>query len=194
VRRRAKSVKAQSRTVFYAREPQRPEADDSCAKQRRGLLIGKTRGDRVNKIFGRDNKLCVAAIHAVAGEQRAVAKIFRAGPAIFARSVRSMQPRDAHTVADPKALRALTLLLHKAHNLVARNHRGFARRQFSFNHVQIGSAHAAGAHAHQYFTAFRLRRRGIRVLQWIRLNRGWRAQQACFHHETSALSQPIRCA
>jgi len=64
----------------------------------------------------------------------------------------------------------------------------FARRQFSFDNVQVRSAHAARADAHQYFTALRLRHRNVRIFQWIRFNRGWRPQQACFHRATSALS------
>ncbi len=123
VRRRSESIKAQPPACFDAREPQRPEADDSRAKQRRGLLIGKAFRNRINKIFGGDNKFRVAAIHAIAREQRSVAKIFRPGPAVFACSVRSMQPGNANAGADPKAPRVLPLPLDNAHNLVAGNHR-----------------------------------------------------------------------
>jgi hypothetical protein len=42
--------------------------------------------------------------------------------------------------------------------------------------MQIGPAHAAGAHTHQNFTALWLRHRDLRIFQRIRFNRTRRAQ------------------
>src|SRR5207249_385426 len=118
VPRRAEAVKTQSRTTFYAREPQRPEPDDSRAKQRRGLFIGKTFGNRVDEVLGRDNEFGITAIHAVARERRAVAEILHASAAIFAGSVRSMQPGNAHARPDRESLCALAPFLNDADDLV----------------------------------------------------------------------------
>jgi hypothetical protein len=104
-----------------------------------------------------------------------------------------MKPGDANAVADPEAPCVLSLPLDNTHDLVAGNYGRFARWQFSFDHVQIGSAHPAGAHAHEHFTAPWLRRGDFRIFQRIRFNRSRRAQQACFHRETSALPLPIQC-
>src|SRR5258708_20413819 len=55
VRRCTEAIKAQSRARFNAGEPQRPEPDDSCAKQRRGLFIGKSLWNRIDKILRRND-------------------------------------------------------------------------------------------------------------------------------------------
>jgi len=65
---------------------------------------------------------------------------------------------------------------------------------FTFDNVQVRSAHAARARdAHQYFTALRLRIATSAYSSGFVFNRGWRPQQACFHRATSALSQRIQC-
>jgi len=126
----------------------------------------------------RVNKFGVAAIHAVAREQR-LSQRFSAPD----RQYRTFRPFDAatrcHTVADPKAPRALTLLLHKPTTWWP-NHRGFARRQFSFNHVQIGSAHAGRRARAPILHRFSLRRRGNPRTPVDSSQRGWRAQQHAF--------------
>src|SRR5439155_12016976 len=191
VRRCAEAVKSQASARFDPGEPQRPEPDDSCAEQRRGLFIRESCWNGVHEIFRRNDVFRIAAIGTVAREHRVIAKIFRVCLAIFAGSIRPMKPGNANAVADLEAPCVLPLPLDNTHDLVARNHRRFARRQFSFDHVQVGPAHAAGAHTHEHFTALWLRRRDFPVFQRIRFNRSRRAQQACFHRETSALSLPI---
>ncbi len=192
VRRRAEAIKAQASARFDPGKPQRPEPDDSCTEQRRSLFIGEFCWNSVDEIFRRNDVFRITAIHAVAREHRVVAKIFRARPAIFATPIGAVQPGDANAVADPKPPRVLSSLLDNTHDLMPRNHRRFARRQFSFNHMQISSAHAAGAHTHEHFTALRLRHRNVRIFQWIRFNCGRRAEQACLHLKTSALFLPMR--
>src|SRR5260370_10833619 len=77
VRRCTEAIKAQSRARFNAGEPQRPEPDDSCAKQRRGLFIGKSLWNRIDKLLRRNDIFCISAILSVSDERRIVVKIFR---------------------------------------------------------------------------------------------------------------------
>src|SRR5260370_13101805 len=149
VRRCTEAIKAQSRARFNAGEPQRPESNNSCTKQRRGLFIGKSLWNRIDKILRRNDIFGISAIHAVAGERRIVAKIFRAGAAIFTSPVGLMLPVNSNSRSISKPSRILTLFLYDADNLVSGNHARFARWQLSFNDVQICSAHAASADTHQ---------------------------------------------
>src|SRR5258708_9709478 len=88
VRRCTEAIKAQSRARFNAGEPQRPEPDDSCAKQRRGLFIGKSLWNRIDKILRRNDIFGMSAIHAVAGARRIVANTSRAETPISTTPVR----------------------------------------------------------------------------------------------------------
>src|SRR5258708_22677931 len=54
---------------------------------------------------GRDNVPGIATIHGVACKLRMLAKIFRARLAVFASSIRAIQPRASHTRADRNAPR-----------------------------------------------------------------------------------------
>ena len=158
------------------------------------MFIGKAFRNGIGEILGRDNKFGVAAIHGVTGEHRVVAEILHASAAIFAGSVRPMQPGDANARSGRESLCTVASFLNDADHLVPGDHRRFARGQFSFDYVQIGPAHAAGAHSHEHFPALRLWRRNFREFQRIRSNRSRGAQHACFHRGTSALSLPIRFA
>src|SRR5205823_14057057 len=93
---------------------------------------------------------CITAIRAVAREHRVVTKIFRVCLAILAGSIRPMKPGDADAVADREAPCVLPLSLTNTHNLSSWNHGRFARRQFSSDHIQIGSAHAACARSEEH--------------------------------------------
>src|SRR6266480_6866320 len=151
VRRCSETIKAEASTRFDPGEPQRPEPDDSRAEQRCGLFIWKFCWNGVDEILRCNDVFCITAIRAVAREHRVVTKIFRVCLAILAGSIRPMKPGDADAVADPEAPCVLPLSLDNTDNLVAWNHGRFAQRQFSLDHMQIGSAHSACAHTHKHF-------------------------------------------
>src|SRR5260370_8411558 len=92
VRRCTEAIKAQSRARFNAGEPQRPEPDDSCAKQRRGLFIGKSLWNRIDKILRRNDIFGISAIHPVAGERRISATISPPPPPTSTTPLRPMHP------------------------------------------------------------------------------------------------------
>jgi hypothetical protein len=129
----------------------------------------------------RDDVLRVAAVHGVAGEFRTVAEILRPGAAVLAGFIGLVKPGDADASTDGKAPRILTLLLDNPHDLVTRNHRRLARRQFAFDYMQIGAAHTASMHTRKHFVVARLRHGRIREFEWIRFYLGWRMEQTGFH-------------
>src|ERR1044071_4737083 len=55
------------------------------------------------------------------------------------------------------------------------------RRQFTFDHVQVSPADAAGCNAHQHLFISGFRHRQLRKLKWVLLNRRRRCQGPCLH-------------
>ncbi len=149
VRRGAESVETKLSTRTNAGQAQATEADDAGAKQRSGLLVGECVGDGINEIFGGDDVFGVTAVHGVAREFRMIAQVFGAGSAVLAYAVGVMQPGDAHARARAEALCAAAESLDHADDLMAGDERGFPRWQLAFDDVQIGTAYAAAAHAHE---------------------------------------------
>ncbi len=96
VRGRAKPVEGETLAALDARKSQRTKSDNSGAEKRRGLIVAKGFGNRIDKLLGSDGVFGVAAVHGVAGESRMVAKIFFAGAAIFASLIGAVQPRNSH--------------------------------------------------------------------------------------------------
>ena len=54
VRRRSEAVKREAPAALDSRKAQAAKPDDAGAQQRRGVLVGKRFGDRVNEILRRD--------------------------------------------------------------------------------------------------------------------------------------------
>src|SRR5260370_23793078 len=122
VRGCSETIEAQPSSGFDRREPQRSKSDDSGAKERCGLLVGKSLRNDVDKILGRDDVLGITPVHAVAGELRTVAQILRPCTAVFAGSIGLMQPGNSDARTDGETPRVLACFLDATHNLVPRNY------------------------------------------------------------------------
>ena len=85
-----------------------------------------------------------AAVARVAGEARAVAKVFPAAPAIGTFAAGITKPGNADPFADPERRHAGPKRLDPTDHLVAGNNRIGRIGQFSIDDMQIGPAHAAG--------------------------------------------------
>src|SRR5205085_12491514 len=109
--------------------------DNSGTKNRRALLVGKSFRNRVHTILRRDEVLGVAAVHTVPGELRSVTQTLRSRAAVFASSIRFMQPRNSAARPDGESARISAKLLNGANHLMPGNDRRLARWQFAFNHV-----------------------------------------------------------
>src|SRR5579885_391734 len=186
VRRRAESVESEPPAALDSRKPQAAKSNNSGAQQRRGLLVLKSLGNFVHKLFGRGDGFGIAAIRRVTGENRRIAKIFFLSAAIFASAIGFVQPRDAHSRANRDSSRAFAVLLHHAHHLMPRDYRRFFRWQLAFHHVQIRAARRACVDPHEQF-AFRGRwLRDVREFQRIGFNSCRRSQQTRLHRRSSA--------
>src|SRR5262249_10470616 len=152
VRRRAEAVNAQpftGRRAGDARQPQRAEADDARAEQRRGLFVVEGFRDRVDEISRGDGVLCVTAVDQPSGERGVLAKVLFAFTAVFPPAASLMQPRDTDAVADLESRHARPDLLDAPDDLMAWNNGQNLSRQFTFDHMQVGAADAADADFHQ---------------------------------------------
>jgi hypothetical protein len=92
-----------------------------------------------------------------------------------------MQPCNADARAELELASTDAERLDRAHYLVARDHRRFARWQLALNHMQIGAADATIADAHKHFTIGRLRNGDVGKNERIRLHGRRRLEEAGFH-------------
>ena len=145
------------------------------------MLVGKLLRDGVDKVFGRNSILRVAAIHGIAGEGGVVAKIFRAGAAEFTCAVGVMQPGNPHACAERKPACTGTEFLDHANDLVPRDYGRFPRREFPFNDVQVGPAYAAIRNTDQYLPIRWLWSGNVRKHEGVGGYRSGRLEDAGFH-------------
>src|SRR5690242_11615913 len=96
-----------------------------------------------------------------------------------------VQPGDTNSRSERVTIGTFPEILNGADYLMSRNDRRFARRQFTFDDVQIRPAHAASSYTDQDFASTRLRHGHIRELEWICFDSRGRAEQAGFHLATS---------
>jgi hypothetical protein len=146
---RAEAVQPES--LRLPRKPQRPVPDQPRAQQRRSLQVLEAVGNRKTEPLIRDRPLGVPAIDVVSGEARKVAKVLAAGRAVPALATRPAQPRNAQPAP----------VIGLADDLVAGDQRHLRAVELPVDDVQIGPANAAGEHAKQHLTVFRLRGRHL---------------------------------
>ena len=172
------------------RSLKRSIANDSRAKQRRGLQIAKYLRNQVRKILANHRILRVTSIRVPAAEPGELAKIFPPARTIFTFSAGRSQPCDTHALADLQAPATLAQFFHDPHGLMSRHDKFFMLRQLSFDHVQIGPADRAAAHLQQNFT--RGRRRLFNLFQPQRRggNRSDFGKQHSFHDLDFAYTAP----
>jgi len=84
----------------------RAVADHARTEQRRGVLVGEGRGQRVRKIFAHDAVLGVTAILVVSGKAGLLAEIFSVTAAVRASTVGRIQPGNPHPVSDLQRVNA----------------------------------------------------------------------------------------
>jgi hypothetical protein len=83
-----------------------------------------------------------------------------------------VQPGNANASSQTESLSPWTVFFHDANDLVAGNYGRFARRELTFDHVQVRAADAAGADAQENVAATRHRLIHIDKTKGIRLNAG----------------------
>jgi len=155
----AKSEQSNPVARLNAGYSQTAKANDAGAEKRRGVQVVQFRGQFKNKVAARRGILRIAAIDGVSGEDRRIAEIFESTAAVRAISIDPANPGNTHARTERQLGRSA---LHNVpDDLVARNERVLARRQFAFHDVQIRTADAASAHPKQNLTRCGLRLRSL---------------------------------
>ena len=103
----------------------------------------------------RAHELRIAAVDHHAGDHSFAAQVLEPFAALLALPARTVQPRDADTVADLQMRDVGTALHDSADHFVPRDERqpcaGLEAGQVAVRDVQVGMAHAAGVDLQQHF-------------------------------------------
>ena len=151
MRGRAEPIETDALARLHARDAQRAKADDARTQKRCRVEIVEPVVERVHEVAARDHGRRVAAVDVVARERRCVAEILATLATEPAGAVRAAEPRDADARTDRDVALARRLD-HRADDLMARHDLRVPRREFAFDDVQIGAAHAAGMHLDAHLT------------------------------------------
>src|SRR6185437_15233200 len=138
-------------------ETQRAESDDACAQQRRGFLIAKALGNRIDELLRRGQILGITAIHGPSGEQRIGTEILASARAVLTSSTSAMQPGHADAGSCRISLGGAARASDASDHLMSGNHMFQFGRKLTLRDVQIRAANAADAHFDQDFVDFGLR-------------------------------------
>src|SRR5206468_634075 len=160
VGRGAEAVDPELAPRTHLAAPESPVADDTGAEQRGRLGVAEHGWNRVGERLGGHRVVGEATVGVIPSELGALAQVLAPAAARVAGSTRLSEPRDAHALARLEAPRAPADPLDAADDLMARHDRRADERQLAFDDVQVGTAHAARAHAHEDLVG---RRRGHRA-------------------------------
>ena len=160
---RAETIKAEH--LCLPCQNQGTPADQAGAKQwREGDILPLL--TQVERIIGVGNgRSREAAVSRIAGEKRAIAKIFAASCAVETGAAGAAQPGNADALAQPQVRNALAEGLDATDNLVARRNRKLRLPQVPIHHMQISAAYTAGRHPNPYLARARLGQRQNLLLQ-----------------------------
>jgi hypothetical protein len=143
---RAEAVEPEPRA--FAGRAIRAVSDEACAEQR-GRFYVVVAGRQRQAVARVGNRvLGVAAVHAIAREGCALAKILETPRAVLARVARAGEPRHADALAFAQRYAAANPH-YPPHDLVARTQRVTQMRQLRIEHVQVRAADAARCHFQQ---------------------------------------------
>ena len=148
--RRTESIDAQ--TLPFARHLERAVSDQTRTQQGRRFRIPHIAWNRETIVRIGNRVLGVSPIDLIAGEARFIAEILVAVAAIEACAARMPKPRNPDPFTNGKTGHALSGLRHPADNFVPRNNRQFRFREIAVDHMQVRTAHAAGAYLDQNLT------------------------------------------
>ena len=137
MRRPAESGQPEQLAVTQPGEGEGAVADGAGAEQRRRLLVREGVGDDVGVIFAHRHVLGVAAVHIPAGCPKRGAQV------LVCRPGRSVDPTDAHPVADSELPDARADAGHVADHLVPEDDRQARRRRAPFDLVELRVTDAA---------------------------------------------------
>ena len=183
VRRGAESVEPDPACV--AGRPVCTVPDETRAEQRRRFRIAIAVREFEHEAPVGDGVVGITAIDLITGEARVEAKILAVALAVLALFARVAEPRNADPVADREVGDAVAEPLDDADDFMARHERNFRVQQLAVDHVQVGSAHAAGPYADQHLA-------GQRNRQFTRARLERTRTRAGEHHGSHGKSKYLR--
>jgi hypothetical protein len=155
------------------------------------IPVAETVGQRVDEVGARGAQLGVAAVDRPPGEVRIRAQVLATRQAEAAAAAGAVQPGDADALAERQAVararraQAGAESGDLADDLMAGDDRRAPRGELTLDHVQVGAADAAGAHAQQHFVLARHRRGHFFERQWRRCDRRAPVQYRSSHQGSS---------
>ena len=114
--------------------------------------VGEAAGDGEAEPRVGHGELGVAPVERVAGEAGPVAQVLPVRSAEAALAARPAQPGNADPVAGREPVDRVADGLDRAHDLVAQDERQRRVGELAVQHVQVGAAHGAGAHADEHLS------------------------------------------
>ena len=142
----AKASESQRLAVRELREIEGSEADRARAEERRDLLVRHCCRQPVHEGHWRDHPLRVSTVGVPAGGLELRAQVLAARSTETAEAARAEDPGDAHARPSPARVHLWPKLVDLADDLVAQDPGHLRRGRSSLDLVQLGVAHAAGAH------------------------------------------------
>ena len=152
--------------LAFACHHQGTPSDQTGAKQRRDRDVIAFVTKRKAKAGIRDKVRRETAVTRVAGEQRTVAKVLLAAPAIAAFAASVSEPGNADPLSDLERGYTLAERFDPTDHLVARNDGVVYVRQLAVDDMQIGPADAAGIDPDAHIAGA-----GCRILPFLQLKR-----------------------
>jgi len=134
----------------------RSPADQASAEQRGESHVIANFAEREPIARIGDRRRCETAVARVPGEERAIAEIFLAAPAIGADAAGVAEPRNADALTHAQPFDASPDHIDPADDLGARNDRHLRVGQFPIDDMQVRAADAARGHVDSNLTRPRL--------------------------------------
>ena len=150
----AKAVEPQF--VASTSNHERTSADQASAEQRgkSHVIANFAERERIARVG--DRRRCETAVARVPSEERAIAEILLAAPAIGADAAGVAEPRNADALTQAQPFDASPDHIDPADDLVARNDRHLRVGQFPIDDMQVRAADAARGHLDSNLTRPRL--------------------------------------
>src|SRR5262249_11508682 len=146
VRRRAEAVEPE-RSPLACHAIAAPADEAGAQKRRKRCVVAVSQRETVARIGNRMRG--VAAVTGVAGEQRGIAEVFAAAPAIPAHPAGMAEPRHPDALALREAVDAVADGGDAADDLVTGNDGQLGIRQFAIDDMKVRATDAARRHLDQ---------------------------------------------
>jgi hypothetical protein len=120
----------------------RPVADDPCAEERGGLLVGKDGRNRIGKLLGNGDVFCVATVDMVSCEAGIVAKVLFALLGIFTIALSGIEPCHSGSISFLESGGVFAFIFYDSYDLVTGDYGKLDFRKLALDSVEVCVADA----------------------------------------------------